>query len=281
MFGFSKKKKPKTALDEFIFAVYGNPPPPKRANVDVAARLAVADLLMHNVDEADVRAVANELAGSAIPYSTHDLALSVALNFFKRPECKPHLQIAQMGARMKMLEWFQAGFVVQVLAKSFEDTLYKLYKPVAPARPVSPPLPKKPIPAPDELRYHLVRRLIHHRLSSEPDPGIPTPSVHELEEDLPVEMLKQTSEFGILYIAEQYYEFRDVCPDEASAVQKLNELHSASFSLAGVSLPMMTPPFTLSGYCRHYFDSIPNSGESFSDDFIDDALEITRRFYDR
>jgi hypothetical protein len=129
MFGFSKQKKPKTALDEFIFALYGNPPPPKRADVDVAARLAFEDLLMRNVDEADVRAVAQELGASPIPYSTHDLALSVALNFFKRPECKPRLQTAQMFARMKMLEWFQAGFVVQVLAKGFEDVLYKDYKP--------------------------------------------------------------------------------------------------------------------------------------------------------
>jgi len=30
MFGFSKKKKAQNALDEFIFAVYGNPPPAKR-----------------------------------------------------------------------------------------------------------------------------------------------------------------------------------------------------------------------------------------------------------
>jgi len=281
MFGFSKKKKAKTALDEFIFAVYGNPPPPKRANVDDAARLAVADLLMQNVDEADVLAVAQELDASTIPYSTHDLALSVALNFFKRPECMPRLQMAQMVARMKMLEWFQAGFVVQALAKSFEDTLYRLYKPAPLARSVSPPLPQKPIPAPNDQRHHLVRTLIHHRLSSEPVPGVPTPSVQQLQEDLPVEMLKQTSEFGILYIAEQYYGVRDTCPDEASAVKKLNELHSASFSLAGVSLPMMTAPFTLPGYCRHYFDTIPSSGESFSDDFIDDALEMIRQFYNR
>lgn len=33
MFGFLKKKKPQSALDELIFSIYGNPPPPKRANL--------------------------------------------------------------------------------------------------------------------------------------------------------------------------------------------------------------------------------------------------------
>ena len=50
MFGFGKKKKPKTALDDFITAIYGNPPPPKRANVNEAARLASEELLMGNID---------------------------------------------------------------------------------------------------------------------------------------------------------------------------------------------------------------------------------------
>jgi hypothetical protein len=280
MFGFGKKK-PKTALDQFIFAVYGKPPPPKRANVEQAIALACDELLLGLIDREAVREHARALAASPIPYSTQDLAISVALNFFKDPQYVPHLGPAQLVARMKAILWTKDGLVVGPLMKSFEDTLYKLYKPAPPARSVSPPLPQKPIPAPDGQRHHLVRRLIHHRLSSEPVPGIPTPSLQQLQEDLPVEMLKQTSEFGILYIAEQYYGVRDTCSDEASAVQKLNELHSASFSLAGVSLPMMTSPFTLPGYCRHYFDTIPSSGESFSDDFIDDALEMIRQFYDR
>jgi hypothetical protein len=32
-------------------------------------------------------------------------------------------------ARMSMLEWLQDGKVAPMLVKSFEDTLYKLYKP--------------------------------------------------------------------------------------------------------------------------------------------------------
>jgi hypothetical protein len=54
MFGFSKKRKPKKALDEFIFAVYGNPPPAERANVEQAISLA-GELLMAVVKQQGLR----------------------------------------------------------------------------------------------------------------------------------------------------------------------------------------------------------------------------------
>lgn len=129
MFGFGKKKKPKTALDSFITAAYGDPPPPKRANVPEAARLASDELLMGNINSSEVTRLAQELASGPVPYSTHDLALSVALNFFKRPECMERLREAQMFARLKMVEWFQKGLVAPMIVKSFEEVLYKLYKP--------------------------------------------------------------------------------------------------------------------------------------------------------
>jgi hypothetical protein len=129
MFGiFSKKKRPQSAIDEFIFAIYGNPPPPKRANVGQAISLA-CELLMGIVDEKEVSHQATSLSDGPIPYSTHDLAVSVALHFFKQTEFVPRLSMAQLLARMKVLEWHQAGFVVPVLIESFEDALYKLYKP--------------------------------------------------------------------------------------------------------------------------------------------------------
>lgn len=130
MFGFLRKKKPANALDEFIFLVYGNPPPPKRASVRDAAKLAFEQLLMRKVSEQEVRAVTDDLSSGPIPYSTHDLALSVALNFFKQPARVDGLREAQLQARLKMTEWVRAGFAVPVIAKSFEEVLYKLYKPV-------------------------------------------------------------------------------------------------------------------------------------------------------
>ena len=129
MFGvFRKKKKPQNAIDEFIFAVYGNPPPAKRANVDQAVEIA-NELLLGLIDEIEVNRQAIALNDGPIPYSTHDLGLSVALNFFKQPENVPQLFEAQLLACMKMIEWVKEGLVAPVLAQSFESVLYKVYKP--------------------------------------------------------------------------------------------------------------------------------------------------------
>jgi hypothetical protein len=129
MFGlFSKKKKPQNALDELIFTIYGNPPPSKRANVGQAIAMA-NELLMGVIAKNEVSNQAIALNDGPIPYSTHDLALSIALNFFKQPEHVPQLFEAQLLARMTMLEWLQEGLVAPVLVESFESVLYKLYKP--------------------------------------------------------------------------------------------------------------------------------------------------------
>ena len=127
---FGGKKKQESAMDVFIRAVYGDPPPPKRAKLSEAVELA-NELLMGVVSEREILAVATQLSNGPIPYSTHDLALSVALNFFKDPARIPTLGTAQLMARMSMLEWIQEKKVAPMLAESFENTLYKLYKPGA------------------------------------------------------------------------------------------------------------------------------------------------------
>jgi hypothetical protein len=127
---FGGKKKQESAMDVFIRAVYGDPPPPKRAKLSEAVDLA-NELLMGVVSEREILAVATQLSNGPIPYSTHDLALSVALNFFKDPARIPTLGTAQLMARMSMLEWIQEKKVAPMLAESFENTLYKLYKPGA------------------------------------------------------------------------------------------------------------------------------------------------------
>jgi hypothetical protein len=129
LFGLFKKRKPTNALEAFIFAVYGNPPPPKRANVEQAITIASDELLMGVVGEGEVRAKALALSSGPIPYSTHDLALSIALNFSKQPEYVPHLGTAQIVARLQALQWFQEGLVAPVLVNSFEHVLYELYQP--------------------------------------------------------------------------------------------------------------------------------------------------------
>jgi len=129
MFGFFKKKKPTNALEAFIFAVYGNPPPPKTAKLDEAIQITHEELLMGVVSREEVAKLATDLNAGPIPYSTHDLALSVALNFFKQPDLVPRLRGAQLVARFKAVDWMSQKKVVPPLVQSFEDVLYKLYKP--------------------------------------------------------------------------------------------------------------------------------------------------------
>ena len=128
MFGLFRKKKPASVLDNMILAMYGDPPPPKTANVDEAVQLASEQLLMGAVALAAVKKLAADLESGPIPYSTHDLAVSVALSFFKQPSLMPRLTNAQLYARMQVLEWANEKKVVAPLAMSFEQVLYKLYK---------------------------------------------------------------------------------------------------------------------------------------------------------
>jgi hypothetical protein len=127
MFGFLKKKKPGNALDEFIFAVWGNPPPPKRANLEMAITLA-DQLLIGLVSQHKIREHAIELHIRPMPYSTHELAISVAGFFFIDPLHIAQLGAAQLQARETILKWQGQGLVVPILAKSFEDELFSIYK---------------------------------------------------------------------------------------------------------------------------------------------------------
>lgn len=130
MFGlFGKKKKPANALDQMIFAIYGNPPPAKRANVSQAVAIA-QDLLSGEINETEISRQAIALNDGPIPYSTHDLGLAVAMSFFQKEENIPRLFNAQLMARVQMMEWTAAGLVAPMLAQSFEGTLYRLYQPV-------------------------------------------------------------------------------------------------------------------------------------------------------
>jgi hypothetical protein len=125
MFGFGKKQE--SPMDQFIKAIYGDPSPAKRANLLIAIDLA-SELLMGKVPEKEISILGTKLESGPIPYSTNDLALSIALNFFKDPKYIPSLGMAQMMARMTVIEWLEENKVAPVLVQTFEGTLYKLYK---------------------------------------------------------------------------------------------------------------------------------------------------------
>ena len=130
MFGlFSKKQKPKTAIDSLIFTMYGNPPPPAgRANLDEAVNLAFDDLFGGLIEMELVREHTTELHAGKIPYTTHDLALSTATYFFKDVKYISKLRAVQVFARLEALQWCQSGLLHKELLRVFENDLYKLYK---------------------------------------------------------------------------------------------------------------------------------------------------------
>lgn len=131
MFGLfgKKKEEPKNALDALIHTIYGNPPPAKSADVKRAVDIAFDEFLMGIVSKTEVLRVAQDLNAGPMPYSTNDLAASTALCFFKQDVLIDSLQDVQLLARMKILEWVNEKSINPFLAQSFEDTLYKLYKP--------------------------------------------------------------------------------------------------------------------------------------------------------
>jgi len=114
-------------MDVFIRTMYGDPPPPKRGKVGESTVLA-GELLLDVVSAKQIAETADELSSGTTPYLTHDLAVSVALKYFKDPVWIPKLGTAQLMARVTVLEWFKEGKVARLFVESFEDVLYKTYK---------------------------------------------------------------------------------------------------------------------------------------------------------
>jgi hypothetical protein len=129
LLGLFKKEKPRSVLDAYIAIVYGDPPPKKTAVPAEAAHLAHEVLLRKVVPKDEVVARTTELYAGPMPHTTHDLALAVALSFFKDPAMIPHLWEAQLMARLTAGEWLEQRKVVPMLAATFENILYDRYKP--------------------------------------------------------------------------------------------------------------------------------------------------------
>jgi hypothetical protein len=122
-------------MDALIRAMYGANPPPKSAELERSIIIADEALLFGRVPLSEVRQRATELFKGPFPNSTHDLAVSTALAFFKAPEFMKALSEYQILARLRVLEWAKDGKVVGPLAESFEHVLYRIYKPVLPEAP--------------------------------------------------------------------------------------------------------------------------------------------------
>jgi hypothetical protein len=135
-----------TAMDAIIKLTYGNSPPQKSANLQEATELSCKTLLGNVVDIAEVREIATELYNGPMPYSTHDLAVATAMNLFRGANRDRHEELAriQLLSRMTVLDWVKARKLNPLIAKTFEDSLYKLYKPVAPVAKIDHEMQPKP-----------------------------------------------------------------------------------------------------------------------------------------
>ena len=118
----------RTLLDDFSDAVNSGSTNSSKLNLNSSVDLAFELLLAESINKDDVRAQASELIKTSINYSTKDLALVVALYFFMKPEMKDTLFEAQLMARLTLQEWIQEKSVNLIIAKTFEDKLYKLFK---------------------------------------------------------------------------------------------------------------------------------------------------------
>ena len=127
MFGFFRKKSEAEKTTELgILLVYGKSPPKKRANVLQAIVLA-NELLMGVIEEKELAKTAFSLNDCPTPFSTHELAISVAFKFFKKQENILQLDAAHCFARLVILEWYREGLVVSTYVRMFEDFLSPLY----------------------------------------------------------------------------------------------------------------------------------------------------------
>lgn len=132
---FKKENQPPSAIDALIRMTHGNSPPPKSANLIVAIKIAHTKLLFGIVDLKEVTQIATSLFNGPMPYSTHDLAVATTMNLFRSAdsERQKDLQEVQIDAKLEVLGWVKERKVAPIIAKSFEDTLYNMFKePTAP-----------------------------------------------------------------------------------------------------------------------------------------------------
>jgi hypothetical protein len=127
MFGFNKvSDKDLENLRNNFFT--DDPFLQKKSNLQEAIKLAHAFLLMEMASIEDIRKQAELLRARPQLYSTHDLAIAVALELFREPANIKHLREAQLLARGRALEWYQQGLLSPIVLQQFEQTLYELNK---------------------------------------------------------------------------------------------------------------------------------------------------------
>ena len=148
---FRKKGQSETAMDALIRMTYGSVPPPKTAVLADAVQLAHQDLLAEVVDIESVQRIAAGLYRGPMPYSTHDLAVSAALNVFKNADGDLRTALSEIEeiARIQVQNWLLERKVAPLIAKTFNDTLVKAYP-----GPTTQPSPSQVKSVQEQYQYH-------------------------------------------------------------------------------------------------------------------------------
>jgi len=140
---------------------------------------------------------------------------------------------------------------------------------------------KKRIPAPENERVAFVRSLVYLRSEQDPQAGSIFTMMGTSVEDLDDMILMNLPEASILRLVEQYTTAREQGADDETIIPFLSQSHAMALSQAGQDLPMVSEPYTLPNYLRHFIDYVHPQGAPVSDDFIRVGIQKVREFYGR
>lgn len=126
IFWFITRKKRTGFMEKFVSTVQGHPTPPRKADLEQAVNIAADEILMGMVRRQEVRQKAEVLHLAPVHYSTHDLALSAAVDFFVQPEYTQRLKVFHVFALIQAIQWVRQGLVAPVWVEKFAEVLGKL-----------------------------------------------------------------------------------------------------------------------------------------------------------
>jgi len=122
------KNEKYSLMDDFANLVGASNKSTSKISLNESIEIAYKEILGEIIPKVKVTEIAQGLHNGPIPYNDEDLAYAVALNFFKNKDYIDSLKDQQLMARMRLLQSINAQKVNPLLARCFEDVLYKQYK---------------------------------------------------------------------------------------------------------------------------------------------------------
>jgi hypothetical protein len=140
--------------------------------------------------------------------------------------------------------------------------------------------PKK-IPASNQERIVLIKRLLKLRCDESLEAQAVFSNMGTCIEDFDDTLVLSMPEASIVSIVEQYTTERELGATDDIAIPFLNHAHATLLSIAGLSLPEISPPYSLERYLVHYLEHIHGHGVSVDPSFVPILVREVRAFYRR